>query len=93
MHHTCPLCFLWCCLLQDAWCRFDILVVAVSIVGVGIDLGTPENLQILPLLRVLRVVRIFRLVPKAEGLRLLLRTLVMSLPGANLCLRAWVLRR
>lgn len=57
------------------------MVVAVSIVGVGIDLGTPENLQFLPVLRVLRVVRIFRLVPKAEGLRVLLRTLVMSLPG------------
>lgn len=67
--------------MQDAWCRFDIVVVAVSIVGVGIDLGTPENLQFLPVLRVLRVVRIFRLVPKAEGLRVLLRTLVMSLPG------------
>lgn len=69
--------------MQDAWCRFDIVVVAVSIVGVGIDLGTPENLQFLPVLRVLRVVRIFRLVPKAEGLRVLLRTLVMSLPGNN----------
>lgn len=67
--------------MQDAWCRFDILVVAVSIVGVVLDLGTPADLQFLPLLRVLRVVRIFRLVPKAEGLRVLLRTLFMSLPG------------
>lgn len=56
---------------------------AVSIIGVGIDLGTPSNLQFLPLIRVLRVVRIFRLVPKAEGLRVLLRTLLMSLPGVN----------
>jgi len=69
--------------LQDAWCKFDIIVVAVSIIGVGIDLGTPSNLQFLPLIRVLRVVRIFRLVPKAEGLRVLLRTLLMSLPGVN----------
>lgn len=72
-----------CCCLQDAWCRFDIVDVAVSILGVGMDLGTPSDLQFLPLLRVLRVVRIFRLVPKAEGLRVLLRTLVLSLPGAS----------
>lgn len=72
-----------CCCLQDAWCKFDIVVVAVSILGVGMDLGTPSDLQFLPLLRGLRVVRIFRLVPKAEGLRVLLRTLVLSLPGAT----------
>lgn len=70
-----------CVPAQDPWCRFDMLVVALSIIGVGIDLATPSNLQFLPLLRVLRVVRIFRLVPKAEGLRVLLRTLFMSLPG------------
>lgn len=78
--HVSPLSSLF--VLQDPWCRFDIVVVAVSIIGVGIDLGTPSNLQFLPLLRVLRVVRIFRLVPKAEGLKVLLRTLFMSLPGA-----------
>jgi hypothetical protein len=53
----------------------------VSIVGAGIDLGTPSDLSFLPLIRVLRVARIFRLVPKAEGLRVLLRTLFLSLPG------------
>lgn len=68
-------------LLQDAWCRFDLLVVVVSLLGVAVDVATPTDLQFLPLLRVLRVVRIFRLVPKAEGLRVLLRTLFMSLPG------------
>lgn len=70
------------CIVQDTWCRFDVVVVIVSIIGAGIDLGTPSNLQFLPLIRVLRVVRIFRLVPKAEGLKVLLRTLFMSLPGA-----------
>jgi hypothetical protein len=70
------------CAPQDAWCRFDVVVVVVSIVGAGIDLGTPSDLSFLPLIRVLRVARIFRLVPKAEGLRVLLRTLFMSLPGA-----------
>lgn len=67
--------------MQDTWCRFDLLVVLVSLAGVAVDLATPTDLQFLPLLRVLRVVRIFRLVPKAEGLRVLLRTLFMSLPG------------
>jgi hypothetical protein len=64
-------------------------VVAVSIVGVGIDLGMASvDLQVLPLLRVLRVVRMFKLIPKAEGLRLLLRTLVLSLPGVRTCMAA-----
>ena len=40
-----------------------------------------SNLAILPLLRVLRVLRIFKLVPKAKGLRMMLQTLVWSLPA------------
>eukprot|EP00879_Flechtneria_rotunda_P031665 GHRR01034614.1.p1 GENE.GHRR01034614.1~~GHRR01034614.1.p1 ORF type:complete len:288 (+),score=72.75 GHRR01034614.1:323-1186(+) len=67
--------------LRDAWCRFDLFVVAVSIAGVAVDLGTPSNLAFLPLLRVLRVTRIFRLIPKAEGIKNLLQTLVLSLPA------------
>jgi hypothetical protein len=67
--------------LQDGWCRFDLLVVLISIAGVVIDLATPQNLEVLPLLRVLRLVRVFRLIPKAEGLRNLLQTLVFSLPA------------
>jgi hypothetical protein len=67
--------------MQDAWCRFDLFVVLVSIAGVCVDLATPQNLEVLPLLRVLRLVRVFRLIPKAEGLRNLLRTLVFSLPA------------
>jgi hypothetical protein len=63
----------------------------VSIIGVAVDVGTPSNLEFLPLLRVLRVARIFRLIPKARGLRTLLETLVSSLPAlgniaAVLCL-------
>lgn len=56
-------------LLQDGWCQFDLFVVAVSIVGVAIDLGTTQNLEFLPLIRVLRVARVFKLIPKAQGLR------------------------
>jgi len=63
----------------------------VSIIGVAVDMGTPSDLEFLPLLRVLRVARIFRLIPKARGLRTLLETLVSSLPAlgniaAVLCL-------
>ncbi|KAF6257951.1 Ion transport protein-domain-containing protein [Scenedesmus sp. NREL 46B-D3] len=71
----------WKQYLRDAWCRFDLLVVLVSVAGVCVDLATPQNLEVLPLLRVLRLVRVFRLIPKAEGLRNLLQTLVFSLPA------------
>ena len=64
---------------QDKWCAFDALVVAVSIAGVGIDLGTEADLAFLPLLRMLRVARVFRLIPRAKGLNTLLRTLVCCL--------------
>lgn len=39
------------------------------------------NLGIVSLLRVIRVIRIFRLIPKARGLRVLLQTLISSLPA------------
>ena len=72
---------LWFICLQDGWCRFDAIVVCVSIFGVIIDWATFQNLPFLPLLRMLRVVRVFRLIPKAKGLRTLLQTLVFSLPA------------
>lgn len=74
--------------VQDAWGKFDIVVVAVSIVGAGIDIGTPSSLTFLPIVRVLRVCRIFKLIPKAEGIKVLLRTLLLSLPGAHCALSA-----
>ena len=45
------------------------------------DYATTSDLTILPLLRVLRVLRIVKLVPKARGLKLMMTTLVWSLPA------------
>jgi hypothetical protein len=67
--------------VQDTWCVFDAFVVAVSIVGVVIDFATTSNLPFLPLLRMLRVARMFRLIPRARGLNVLMKTLVFSIPA------------
>jgi hypothetical protein len=42
---------------------------------------TVSDLTIMPLLRVLRVLRIIKLVPKARGLKLMMTTLLWSLPA------------
>lgn len=52
-----------------------------SIVGVLVDYLTPASLMFVPLLRVLRVLRIVKLIPKAKGLRVLMMTLLWSLPA------------
>lgn len=54
---------------QEPWLVFDVIVVAISFVGVAVDLATTQDLTFLPVLRVLRVLRIFRLVGKHQGLR------------------------
>ena len=45
------------------------------------DYATTADLTIMPLLRVLRVLRIIKLVPKARGLKLMMLTLLWSLPA------------
>ncbi len=60
---------------------FDAAVVIVSVVGMVVDVTTPDTFAFLPVLRALRVLRTLRLVPKWRGLQALLRTLYFSLPA------------
>ena len=53
----------------------------LSVQGIILDYTTPSDLTILTLLRVLRVLRIIKLVPKTRGLKLMLSTLMWSLPA------------
>lgn len=46
-----------------------------------LDYTITADTAVLRLLRVLRVLRIFKLVPKAKGLRMMLQTLMWSLPA------------
>ncbi|XP_050797480.1 LOW QUALITY PROTEIN: sodium channel protein type 5 subunit alpha-like [Gopherus flavomarginatus] len=64
----------------DCWNRFDLLVVILSLVGVGVDvvLKSPSLLRIV---RLVRVCRILRLIRQAQRIRTLLFTLLMSLPA------------
>ena len=45
------------------------------------DYATSADLTIMPLLRVLRVLRIIKLVPKAKGLKMMMTTLLWSMPA------------
>ena len=60
--------------LRNPWNAFDALVTALSVVGVLVENLMQDSAAFLPVLRILRLVRIFKLVPRARGLRTLLRT-------------------
>ncbi len=66
---------------RDGWCRFDFVVVCVSIAGVILDWLLPQSIVFLPLMRILRVIRLPKLIPKAKGLRMMMMTLYWSLPA------------
>ncbi|GAX86028.1 hypothetical protein CEUSTIGMA_g13443.t1 [Chlamydomonas eustigma] len=70
-----------CAYFKDKWCLFDFLVVVVSVMGVIIDYVLHDNLTILTVLRSLRVLRIFKIIPKARGLKMMMTTLLWSLPA------------
>eukprot|EP00955_Chlamydomonas_euryale_P090606 364557-Chlamydomonas_euryale.AAC.18 len=61
--------------------QFDFVVVVVSVAGVLTDYLSSASLTFVPLLRVLRVLRIVKLIPKAKGLRMLMMTLLWTLPA------------
>jgi hypothetical protein len=61
---------------HEKWNRFDFVVVALSLAGLGINAGVGANV-----VRVFRVARVFRLINKAKTLRALFNTLIVSLPS------------
>ncbi len=60
---------------SDAWNRFDFLVVLLSIFGLSSGNGGGASV-----LRVLRIARGFRLVKRVNGLNILFKTLLISVP-------------
>ena len=60
----------------DPWNRFDFAVVAVSLAGAAVSVGTGANA-----VRVLRVARVFRLIKRAKALRVMFNSFVLSLPA------------
>eukprot|EP01065_Artemidia_motanka_P036316 TRINITY_DN4422_c0_g2_i1.p1 TRINITY_DN4422_c0_g2~~TRINITY_DN4422_c0_g2_i1.p1 ORF type:complete len:2025 (+),score=759.03 TRINITY_DN4422_c0_g2_i1:77-6151(+) len=65
---------------QDSWNRFDFSIVAVSVVGLVMQLAL-EDAPVLSVFRVLRLARLTRVIKTAVGVRKLLRTLWLALPG------------
>lgn len=67
---------------RDAWGRLDFIIVAFSWAGLAVDLTSddPSNM-VVNVLRVVRVMRSFKLIPKLHGMRVLISTLIYSLPA------------
>ena len=61
---------------HDGWNRFDFVVAVVSVAGLVVSAGVGANA-----VRVLRVARVFRLIKRAESLRVMFNSLVLSLPA------------
>lgn len=59
----------------NAWLVFDCAITLLSVMGLLVDSLSSQSLVFLPVLRALRIARIFRLIPRAKGLRKLVRTL------------------
>ena len=60
---------------------FDFFVVLASVAGVLIDNLTTQRLTFMAIIRILRILRILRLIQNADGIRMLLNTLLWSLPA------------
>lgn len=61
--------------LKNPWSRFDFLIVVTSL----LSFVSSENLKVSKMLRNLRIVRPLRLIPKNEGLKTAVLTLVKSI--------------
>eukprot|EP00756_Hemistasia_phaeocysticola_P019247 Hpha_TRINITY_DN15647_c4_g2::TRINITY_DN15647_c4_g2_i1::g.101185::m.101185/K04838/SCN5A; voltage-gated sodium channel type V alpha len=64
----------------DQWNRFDFSILVVSLIGASISLYA-KGAPILSVFRALRLGRLTRVIRTATGVRALLRTLWLSLPG------------
>ncbi|PKU35227.1 sodium channel protein type 5 subunit alpha-like [Limosa lapponica baueri] len=67
----------------SGWNLFDLAVVVLSLVGVGLSAGFGKFFSptLLRIIRLIRIGRILRLIRKARGIRTLLFALLMSLPA------------
>eukprot|EP00730_Choanoeca_flexa_P005210 TRINITY_DN11905_c0_g1_i8.p1 TRINITY_DN11905_c0_g1~~TRINITY_DN11905_c0_g1_i8.p1 ORF type:complete len:1294 (+),score=208.14 TRINITY_DN11905_c0_g1_i8:212-3883(+) len=69
---------------KDSWNIFDFGIVIIGLIGLCLDLlatSVGVNTTVLRVLRMSRIVRILRLVKRAQGLKRLLATLILSGPA------------
>lgn len=71
--------------MRDVFNRFDAMVVVLSLLEVGLDLGGKSfvNLAVLRTFRLMRLVRVFKLVRALKGLNHLMRALLDSLRSVS----------
>ena len=66
----------------DNWNRFDFTVAILTALGIILDLsGSSYGAEQTTLIRAFRVLRIFRLVQRAKILRLIVDTMIITLPS------------
>ncbi|GMF42977.1 unnamed protein product [Phytophthora fragariaefolia] len=69
---------------EDNWNRFDFFVVVGTLASIVLEIVTTARLRTLAMLvRVFRVTRIIRLVKASKGIRHILTTLYLALPGLS----------
>ena len=61
---------------RDTWNRFDLLIVVISIIGLGAD-----RVNGMSVLRLFRIGRLLRLISKSSGMKTLVHTMIHSLPA------------
>lgn len=70
--------------LKDRWNQLDVMIVAMSIVGIIFEemdsFTLPINPTLLRVLRVMRIARVLKLLKMAKGIRALLDTVMQALP-------------
>eukprot|EP00286_Rhodomonas_abbreviata_P016608 CAMPEP_0181339070 /NCGR_PEP_ID=MMETSP1101-20121128/29019_1 /TAXON_ID=46948 /ORGANISM="Rhodomonas abbreviata, Strain Caron Lab Isolate" /LENGTH=1004 /DNA_ID=CAMNT_0023449933 /DNA_START=425 /DNA_END=3439 /DNA_ORIENTATION=- len=78
---------------HDGWNLFDFVVAILSCIIIGLDvvngeyscsrsgLGGVPQIPALQILRAFRIARVFRLIRRAKGLRIMIQTLIISLPA------------
>lgn len=70
--------------MKDRWNQLDVMIVAMSIVGIVFEelesFTFPINPTLLRVLRVMRIARVLKLLKMAKGIRALLDTVMQALP-------------
>ena len=66
---------------NDSWNRFDFAVVMISVIGVVLKFSVSFSPFVISVLRVLRLARLLRVARMTKGVRMLLRTLFLSVPS------------
>ncbi|KAK1934630.1 Sodium channel protein 1 brain [Phytophthora citrophthora] len=70
--------------LEDNWNRFDLFVVLGTLASIVLEALTTARLRVLAMVvRVFRVTRVVRLVKASQGIRHILLTLYLALPGLS----------